>query len=323
MLKSVALGRTGLTISNIVFGTSGLGGMAQTYGYDVDAERAKATVRAILDGPTNILDTARIYAQSEDRIGAVIRERGGLPPGFLLSTKLDRDPETGRFDAAAARRSLDKSLTLLGLDRVDILHLHDPEYVKDVTDFAGPDGSTAELMKMKEEGLTKAVGLAAGTVGVMMPLIRDWDFDVVLTHNRFTLLNRHAEAMIDLAVSRGMAVWNAAPYGGGVLAKGAEAFPRYAYKAASDAVLEPARAIEVICARYGIPTGAAALQFSMRDPRITATVCGVSRPERVQQTLDWAAVEIPEAAWDELLAVPYTTDDPQQRRVLAAVTRRR
>lgn len=313
MLKTVPLAKTGVSISNIVFGTSGLGGMVQTYGYDVDAERAKATVRAILDGPTNILDTARIYAKSEDRIGEVIRERGGLPKGFVLSTKLDRDPETGRFDAAAARRSLEKSLKLLGLDRVDILHLHDPEYVKDTNDFAGRDGSTAELMKMKEEGLANAVGVAAGTVAVMVPLIRDWDFDVVLTHNRFTLLNRNAEAMIDLAVSRGMAVWNAAPYGGGVLAKGTTDFPRYAYKKASDEVLEPARQIEAICARYGIPPAAAALQFSMRDPRITATVVGVSKPERVKQTLDLAAVAIPDAAWNELLAVPYTTDDPQAR----------
>ena len=311
MLKTVAL--AGLNISNVVFGTSGLGGMVKTYGYDVDDERAKATVRAILDGPTNILDTARIYAQSENRIGAVIRERGGLPPGFVMSTKLDRDPDTGRFDAAAARRSIETSLKLLGLERVDILQHHDFEYVKDATDYTARDGSIAELMKMKEEGLTTAVGLAAGPAELMMQLIRDWDFDVVLSHNRYTLLNRNADAMFDLAVSRGAAVWNAAPYGGGVLAKGTVEAPRYAYKQASDEVLEPARQIEAICARYGIPTGAAALQFSMRDPRITATVVGVTKPERVQQTLDLAAVSIPDAAWDELLAVPFTTDDPQAR----------
>lgn len=313
MLKKVPLAQTGLTIPNVIFGTSGLGGMVQTYGYDVDSERAKATVRAIIEAPTGILDTARIYAQSENRIGEVIRERGGLPEGFIVSTKLDRDPDTGRFDAAAARRSLETSLKLLNLDRVDILHLHDPEYVKDPNDYAGPDGSIAELMKMKEEGLTTATGLAAGPVDLMMPLMRDWDFDVVLSHNRYTLMNRNADPLIDLAVSRGMAVWNAAPYGGGLLAKGTAAHPRYAYKTASEEVLEPARQIEAICARYGIPPGAAALQFSMRDPRITATVCGVSRPERVQQTLDWAAVTVPDAAWEELLAVPFTTDNPQER----------
>lgn len=313
MLKTVPVGKTGLSISNIVFGTSGLGSIVKTYGYEVGADRAKSTVRAIFDGPTNILDTARGYGESENRIGEVIRERRGLPDGFVLSTKLDLDPETGRFDAGAARRSLEASLRVLDLDRVDILHLHDPEYAKNVDDYAGRDGSTAELMKMKEEGLATAVGLAAGTVEVMTPLIRDWDFDLILTHNRFTLMNRNAEAMIDLAVSRGMAVWNAAPYGGGVLAKGSANVPRYAYKNASDEVLEPARQIEAICARHGIPPAAAALQFSMRDPRVTATVVGVSKPERVQQTLDLSAVAIPDAAWDELLAVPYTTDDPQRR----------
>ena len=313
MLTTKPIGRTGLSVSNIVFGTSGLGGLPQVYGYDVDAERAQATVRAVFDGPTDILDTSRNYGQSENRIAEVIRERGGLPAGFKLSTKLDRDTETGRFDAAAARRSIETSLKVLGLDRVDILHLHDVEFAKHPEDYTARDGSIAEMIRMKEEGLATAVGLAAGRVNVMMPLVRDWDFDLILTHNRYTLLNRNAEAMIELAVSRGMSVWNAAPYGGGVLAKGTADTPRYAYRPASEATLEPARRIEAICARHGIPMGAAALQFSMRDPRIAGTVVGVTRPERVRQTLDWAATSIPDSAWEELLAVPHTVDDPQAR----------
>ena len=64
-----------------------------------------------LRGPVNFLDTSRIYGfgRSEERIGAVIRERGGPPEGFIISTKLDRDPETNRFDASQARRSLEES----------------------------------------------------------------------------------------------------------------------------------------------------------------------------------------------------------------------
>ena len=106
------LGRTDLVVSRLCFGTSALADMPKAYGYAAGAERAEATFRAIFAGPTNFLDTARIYGDglAEERIGAALREIGGLPKGFVLSTKLDRDPETGRFDASAARRSLEASL---------------------------------------------------------------------------------------------------------------------------------------------------------------------------------------------------------------------
>jgi D-threo-aldose 1-dehydrogenase len=312
----VPLGRTGLTVSTVCFGTSSLGDMPDTYGYGVDEERARATVRAIFDSPANFLDSSRIYGfgRSEERIGAVIRERGGLPPGFVLSTKLDRDPDTNRFDAAQARRSLEQSLEALGLERVDLLHLHDPEHASSLEETAGPGGALPELFRMKEEGLVTAVGLAAGPVPLMMSLLGEWPFDALITHNRFTLANRNAEPMLDFAHAKGIAVLNAAPYAGGVLAKGSDTYPRYVYQEASDQALDPIRRIEAICAHHGVPPGAAALQFSIRDPRVTSTVCGVSRPERVAQTLEWANWPIPEAAWSELLSPPFATDDPEATR---------
>jgi D-threo-aldose 1-dehydrogenase len=99
-----------------------------------------------------------------------------------------------------------------------------------------------------------------------------------------------------------------------VLAKGSSAYPRYVYQEASDAMLDPIRRIEAICARHGVPPGAAALQFSLRDPRVASTICGVTRPERVKQTLEWARFPIPEAAWAELKAAPFSTDDPEATR---------
>ena len=314
MLKTSQLGRTGLTVSNICFGTGGL-----TNGADADTpERVRTahkTVREIFDGPANFIDTSRIYGRgrSEERIGDVIRERGGLPSGFILETKLDLDFDTRRFDGAAARRSLEASIEALGIARFHVLHLHDPEFIDDITDVTGAKGSLAELMKMKEEGFCDAVGLGAGFVDVMMPLLRDWDFDVVLTHNRFTLVNRNADPMIDYAISRGMAVLNAAPYGGGVFAKGSVAVPKYSYRDAPAHILDAVRSVEAICARHKIPTGAAALQFSMRDPRITSTVCGVNKPERIAETIEWANWPIPDAVWDELAAIPYSMDNPQSR----------
>ena len=248
-------------------------------------------------------------------MGAVIKELGGLPPGFVISSKLDRDMETLRFDAARARRSLEESLEALNVDRIQLLHLHDPEHAADLGEITAKGGAIAELFKMKEEGLVDAVGLAAGRIDVMMPILKDWDFDALITHNRFTLTNRNAEPMIALAQERGIAVLNAAPYAGGVLAKGTAEHPRYVYQEASDAMLEPVRKVEAVCARHGVPTGPVALQFSMREPRIASTICGVSKPERVAQTLEWARFEVPQAVWDDLAALPFATDDPEATRV--------
>ncbi|MGI9510856.1 MAG: aldo/keto reductase [Geminicoccaceae bacterium] len=311
------LGRSTVDVPAICFGTTSLGDMPNTYGYAVDEERAWNTVRAVFDGPAKFLDSSRNYGagRSEQRVGDVIRERSGLPEGVVISTKLDRDMDTRRFDASRARQSLEESLKALNLDRVQLLHLHDPEYAADLDEVTRKDGALAELFKMKEEGLCDAVGLAAGRTDIMIPILKDWDFDALITHNRFTLVNRHAEPMMDLAVERNIAVLNAAPYAGGVLAKGAAHHGRYVYQEASEEMLAPIRQIEAICAKHDVPPGALALQFSMRDPRVTSTLCGVSRPERVQQTLDWASLPIKDEVWDDIAAFAFSTDDPEATRV--------
>jgi D-threo-aldose 1-dehydrogenase len=312
--------RMKLDVAKICFGTSSLSSMPDTYGYEVSPERAHATVNAIFDSSVNFLDTSRLYGfgRSEERIGDVIRARGGLPKNFVLSTKLDRDPKTNRFDAGEARRSLEESLKALNLDRVHLLHLHDPEHARSLSEVTGPGGALPELIKMKEEGLCDAIGLAAGTLEVMMPILRDFEFDALITHNRFTLVNRNATPMIDFAASKGIAVLNAAPYAGGVLAKGTDSFKRYVYQEATAEMLTPVKQVEAICAKHGVPPGAAALQFSTRDPRITATICGVSKPERVKETLAWAEWKIPDALWAELATLPFAMDDPEATRQYSA-----
>ena len=316
-VEKIALGRTGLEVSRLCFGLAPIGDMPDTYGHSVSVEQAHATVRAMFDSGENFLDTSRNYGmgRSEQRIGDVIKERGGLPQGFVVSTKLDRDMETLKFDAGRARRSIEESLKALNLDRVQILHLHDPEYASSLADVTGPKGAIAELFRMKEEGLTQAVGLAAGRIDIMFPILREWDFDTLITHNRFTIVNRNAEEMMDYAQSKNIAVLNAAPYAGGVLAKGTANHQRYVYQQASPGMLAPVARIEQVCARHNIPPGAAALQFSMRDARVASTVIGVSKPERIAQTREWANFPIPQAAWDELLALPFEKNDPEATRV--------
>lgn len=314
-LPKATLGSTGLEVTEICIGTSALGDMPDTYGYAVTEDRAHATVRAIFDSPINFLDTARSYGfgRSEARIGTVIRERGGLPDGFVLSTKADRDLDTNRFDAAQVRRSVEQSMETLGLDHLQLVHLHDPEYC-DLDEVMGPGGAIETLFALKGEGLIDHVGLAAGRVDIMEKCLERAEFEVLLTHNRYTVLNRNADRLIDLCASKGVAVLNASPYGSGILARGTAAYARYAYQDASEEIVAMARRMEAICERYDVPLAAAALQFSMRDPRIVSTVVGVSRPERMQQNVTLAAVEIPAEIWPELEALSDWDDDPEASR---------
>ena len=315
-MKKHSIGSTGLAVTHIGFGAAALGAMPDTYGYDVDEAVAHETVRSILGSPVNLLDTSRNYGfgRSEKRIGAVIGERGGIPDGFVLATKLDRDVETGRFDAARARRSFEESLAALGVDRVQILHLHDPEYAGDLAEVTHPGGALDELFRIKEEGMATAVGLAMGRLDVMLPLVMERPFDIVLNHNRFTLLNRSANALFDYAAANGIAVFNAAPFAGGVLAKGSSQVSRITYQEVEERSLEPVRRIEALCAKHSVAPGALALQFSLRDPRITSTIVGVSRPERINQTLAWAQAAIPEEAWTDIIELGYSEEDPEADR---------
>lgn len=308
------IGQTGLFIPSICFGTSALGNMPETYGYTVESARATNTVKAILQGPMPFLDTSRNYGagKSEDRIGTALRTMGGLPDGAVISTKLDRCPNTGRFDAARARDSLGESLEALGLDRIQLLHLHDPEHARDLDEC---HAAIEALFEMKAQGLAQAVGLAMGRLDIMEPVLRAYPFDALINHNRFTLLNRSADAMFTEAKDRGIAILNAAPFAGGVLAKGSLQMPKITYQDATESDLAPVRAIEAACAKYDVACGAVALQFSMRDPRVTSTIVGVSRPERVAQALDWAAEDIPEGLWDDLEGLGYVTTDPEANRL--------
>ena len=125
-------GHDGLAVSPICFGTSPLASMARLYGYDVDEEQAVATVLAAFDSPINFVDTSNGYGEdgtAERRIGAAIRRAGGLPPHVVLATKVDPDPRTGDFSGDRVRASLEESLERLGVDRIPLLHLHDPERI--------------------------------------------------------------------------------------------------------------------------------------------------------------------------------------------------
>jgi D-threo-aldose 1-dehydrogenase len=298
------LGQTGLSVPPLCIGCAALGNMPETFAYEVAEEQALATIRAIFDSPIHFLDTAASYGdgESERRIGVVLQERGGLPPGFVLATKADRNLQTGDFSGEQMRRSVERSRRLLGLEQLQLVYLHDPEHITFEAGMAS-GGPVEVLQRCKEEGLIAHLGVAGGPIDLMIRYVETGLFEAAISHNRYTLLNREADPFWDICAQRGVAALNAAPYGSGILAKGPSAYPRYEYSEASEEMIARARRMEEACASYEVPLAAAALQFSLRDSRIVSTIVGISRPERLDQTLALAQHPIPAPLWAELLAI--------------------
>jgi D-threo-aldose 1-dehydrogenase len=294
------LGDTGLVVSAVGAGGGPLGSMPGAF-REVAADEGVAIVRRILAGPMTFLDTSNNYGdgESERRIGIALAERGGLPDGFVLSTKVDRDPD-GSFDAARVRRSLEESLGRLGLDTIQLLFLHDPEFAITFEEAMAPGGPVEELVRIKEEGLAGVIGIAGGALDLIRPLAETGAFDVLLTHNRYSLVDRSADDTITSAHERGVAVVNAAVMGGGILAVGTARSDRYAYRPAPPDTLAAIADIEQACAAVDVPLAAAAIQFSMRDERIGSTLVGFTRPERVDETVHFAEWPIPAELWAEI-----------------------
>ena len=298
-IVSRELGRTGLTVTNLALGTSPLGSSPKIYGYAVDEEPALDTMRAFFSGPLNFADTSNNYGQgrSERLIGKVIRELGGLPEGKVLATKVDANPETHDFSGDRVRRSAEESLERLGIERFQLLHLHDPDLHMDFATGSRKGGAVDALVALKEQGVAQSIGIATGNLQALTDYLNTDVFDVLLSHNRYTLLDRSAEPLMDACVHKGVAFLNAAPYGGGLLARGPSATARYAYAEADPELLNRAAELEALCARHGIPLAAAALQFSMRDRRVASTVFGTSSRARLEQTIHLAEQPISAEFW--------------------------
>jgi len=287
------VGSTGLTITAVTVGGSPLG--------DVEpAAEGVATARATLESEIRALDTSNGYSdgESERRIGRALAELGGKPEDFLVVTKVD--PRGGDYSGARVLASIAESRERLGLDELPLVHLHDPEF-HDFDAITAPGGAVDTLVRLRDEGKVRAIGLAGGDSHVMARYLELGVFDVLLTHSRWSLLDRSAGGIIASALDRGMAVFNAAVYGAGILAD--QRVARYGYRPARPELVAAAEAMRAVCERHGTDLRTAALQFSTRDPRFTSTIVGMSHPGRVAATVASASVELPTELWPELEAL--------------------
>ena len=169
----------------VTIGTSGLGKRPE-------ADLALAT--AILTSPFLQADTSNNYAdgESERLLGQAISELGGLPEGHVVFSKGDQDPVTGAFSGDRMRRSFEESTERLGLETLPLYQLHDP-YNITVAEAMAPGGAVDVLLKLRDQGRIDKVGVAAGKIPLMEEYVKTDAFDVVLTHNRYTVVNRQAD----------------------------------------------------------------------------------------------------------------------------------
>ena len=324
--ERVPLGRTGLAVTRLGFGGASIGGLFEA----VDDDAATGMVIHAWDLGIRSFDTAPLYGYgiSERRLGAALRDRPR--DEFVLSTKVgrlvrddasitaaddvDRQRLDGRDDAYyvrtrpvrlvfdysadGVRRSLDDSLERLGLDRIDIALIHDPDdHWPDAIDLAWP-----ALERLRADGVIRAVGAGMNQSAMLARFARETDMDVFLLAGRYTLLDQGALVeLLPLCVERGIAVLV-----GGVMNSGVLADPRpgsrFDYAPASPAILERARRIGEVCARHDVPLRAAAMQFPLAHPAVASLVAGVRTPSHLDDYPVMLAHDIPADLWADLRA---------------------
>ena len=204
------------------------------------------------------------------------------------------------------RRSLDASLDRLGLDRVDIVYVHDADdHVDDAVEQAIP-----ALIELREQGVIGAVGVGMNQWQAPLRMVRETDLDVVMLAGRWTLLDRSGQPLLDECAARGVHIIAAAPFNSGLLARDRpSAESTYNYVPAPHDVLTRAAAVAGVCKQFGVPLPAAALQFPLRSTGVAAVVAGLQSVDEVESALRNAAIDVPPEMWDRLDAVPRAGHD--------------
>ena len=307
-----------MPLPRLGFGGASIGNLYR----QVSEADARATLDAAWDSGIRMYDTAPHYGLglSERRIGAFLSTKPR--DDYLISTKVGRvlapDPDFGGsrdlangfdvpadqvrvFDPSSAgiRRSLEDSLARLGLDRVDILYLHDPDAYD--LDRGLAEGFPA-LQALRDEGLVDLIGIGTNSVAAATRAVQDYELDLVMIAGRYTLLDRTAAVeLLPLCTERGVGVVAVGVYNSGLLATETPG-GRFDYGPASDEQVARAQRLAAICSEYGVALPIAAVQFPLRHPAVTAELVAAADPEHLLQTTSRLAVDVPDELWQRLSA---------------------
>jgi D-threo-aldose 1-dehydrogenase len=293
---SVPLGRSGLSVTRLGLGAAILSGMFNA----VTEEEAEAIMNRAWELGVRYFDTAPLYGGGvgEHRLGLGLADK---PRGeFVISTKvgryLDRDPAFD-FTYDGVLRSLEDSLNRLGLDHVDAVFVHDPEE-QHLEEVMG--GAYRALDELRNEGTIRAVGAGMNRSGPFIELAREGRFDCCLLAGRYTLLDQSGSRdLFPLCEQKGIGVIAAGVYNSGLLAN-PEPGATFDYAPATAALVEQARALAAICARYDVPLKAAAIQFPLRHPAVATVLSGVGSVAELEENVRMLQTPIPPALWEEL-----------------------
>jgi D-threo-aldose 1-dehydrogenase len=298
------------------FGAAQLGNLFR----ETSDQEAAGAVEAAWAGGIRYYDTAPHYGLglSERRLGSALARRPRAEA--LVSTKVGRllvpSPDTvdrrddegfavpasirrvWDFSADGIRRSLDASLDRLGLDRVDIVYLHDPD---DRWSAASNSGVPA-LVALREEGVIDAIGVGMNQSAMPAEFVRRHDIDLVMLAGRFTLLDQSAlDDLLPLAADRGVRIVAAGVYNSGLLSQPRPADgSTYDYQRASPELVERARTLAAVCEAHGVELPTAAIQFPLRHPAVASVVVGARTAEQVRVNVERLATPLPDDLWAEL-----------------------
>lgn len=310
---------TDLALPRLGYGAANVGNLYR----ELTDEEALAILQAAWDEGIRYFDTAPHYGLglSERRLGAFLATKPREE--YVVSTKVGRllrpNPEgagtldlandfavpadTRRvwdFSADGIRRSVDESLARTGLDRFDVLYLHDPERYNLEEGLAS---AIPALAALREDGLVDAIGVGSMTTDALLASVQTGMLDLLMVAGRYTLAEQAALAdVVPACRAQGVGIVNAAVFNSGMLATdqpGADA--RFDYGQAPPEVLARVQAIAAVCRDFGVPLPAAALQYTLRDDAVGTIVVGGSRPAQLHQNAEYMRMAIPEELWQALV----------------------
>ena len=309
-LRRARLGSSGVEVTRLGFGAAPIGNLFTR----VAEEEASSAVDAAWDAGVRFFDTAPLYGHglSEQRLGAALRAHPR--DDYVLATKVGRlltpevvndddgfvdTPPVGwayDFSHDAIRHSLDASLARLQTDRIDLLHVHDPdEHAEDALRGAFP-----ALRALRDQGVVRAIGAGMNQSALLARFVREADVDCVLLAGRYTLLDQSGlDELLPLCAQRGTSVIAGGVFNSGLLA---DPSPRatYDYAPAASELVARAQRLAEVCARHGVDLKAAALRFPLAHPAVACVLTGARSAAEMAENARLFSQPIPLALWDDL-----------------------